>query len=665
MAGKIFINYRRGDDPAAAGRLFDRLQDVFEPEQLFLDVDNIAPGLDFVHVLNDRVAECDIVLAIIGKGWIDARDAVGGRRLEDPDDFVRIEISSALSQGKRVIPVLVGDAPMPRPEELPESLRPLTRRNAVRLTHERFRADTQGLIKALQQALMDIDALRQAEAKSRAEELDQQQRRFQEAEAARRAAEEENGRRFEAEAREREAEEQRGKEEEATRRAEEERSQREAEAARRAEEEERKRLAEIEAQERATEERRRRGEVAQQAENERRRQKAEGARRSEDDRKKLAEIEGRQRAAEELRRDKATAKTRAGEERAVRIARRAGTGTIVIAATLAVLLIAGAVVWLEMRPSAGSQSPSAAANPSLTASSFTPAAVNQETNRTGLTIKAKIASETPAALPPGASVMAPVPAASPGSSPGEVAWLPLQDSTDEAALNRFVTQFPNSPRRADAEARMAALAAMEAAWNLVKDSAHPDELQRFVQAFPNSTHRTDAEQRIASLAAESAKASSVNPPNAYGLARSLQLELQRVGCFNGAVNGEFDGPTRAAQRIFAKLTSISLPDALSPEAIDAVRKFDKRVCPLVCPEGQRAEGEQCISVVPQKPQQRKTERSKQAPRQKASLVRPPAQQAIAPAAQPGPGRGLGPRYIVMKNGTLCHVYRGHPKSSCQ
>jgi len=129
MTGKIFINYRRGDDAGHTGRLFDRLQDVFPPEQLFLDVDNIAPGLDFVRVLNERVADCDIVLAVIGKGWLDSRDAAGNRRLEDPDDFVRIEITSALNQGKRVIPVLVGEAQMPRPEDLPEALQPLTRRN--------------------------------------------------------------------------------------------------------------------------------------------------------------------------------------------------------------------------------------------------------------------------------------------------------------------------------------------------------------------------------------------------------------------------------------------------------------------------------------------------------------------------------------------------------
>jgi hypothetical protein len=89
MTGKIFINYRRGDDPGHTGRLFDRLQDVFDPDQLFLDVDNIAPGLDFVRVLNERVAQCDIVLAVIGKGWVGARDGDGNRRLDDPDDLRR------------------------------------------------------------------------------------------------------------------------------------------------------------------------------------------------------------------------------------------------------------------------------------------------------------------------------------------------------------------------------------------------------------------------------------------------------------------------------------------------------------------------------------------------------------------------------------------------
>jgi hypothetical protein len=166
MAGKIFINYRRGDDPGYTGRLFDRLQDAFAPEQLFLDVDNIAPGLDFARVIEERVADCDVMLAIIGKSWIDARDAAGNRRLDLPDDFVRLEIASALTQEKRVIPILVADAQMPRADELPEDLRPLARRNAVRLTHERFRSDVQGLVAALESALSDFDLMRAGREKA-------------------------------------------------------------------------------------------------------------------------------------------------------------------------------------------------------------------------------------------------------------------------------------------------------------------------------------------------------------------------------------------------------------------------------------------------------------------------------------------------------------------
>src|SRR5262245_32927061 len=120
MTGKIFINYRRGDDPGNTGRLFDQLEDVFPREQLFMDVDSIPPGRDFVRALEEQVAECDVLLAIIGKGWLDARDDAGVRRLDKPDDFVRIEIESALKQDKLVIPVLVQDARMPRAEELPD-----------------------------------------------------------------------------------------------------------------------------------------------------------------------------------------------------------------------------------------------------------------------------------------------------------------------------------------------------------------------------------------------------------------------------------------------------------------------------------------------------------------------------------------------------------------
>ena len=160
MAGKIFINYRRGDDPGFAQALLGRLEHDFPAEQLFIDVDNIPPGEDFVQVLQSQVAQCDVLLAMIGKNWLGAKDERGVQRLYDPNDFVRIEIESALRQGKRVIPVLVHDAQMPRADELPETIRPLATRNAVRLRHERFRADVQALVKALERAFDEMDVPR-------------------------------------------------------------------------------------------------------------------------------------------------------------------------------------------------------------------------------------------------------------------------------------------------------------------------------------------------------------------------------------------------------------------------------------------------------------------------------------------------------------------------
>jgi formylglycine-generating enzyme required for sulfatase activity len=158
--GKIFINYRRGDDSAAAGRLYDRLEQQFGKACLFMDVDTIAAGADFVAILEQAVAECDVFLAVIGKSWLAARDTNGARRLDNANDFVRIEIASALRLGKYVIPVLVNEAQMPSADSLPEPLKPLVRRNALRLTHERFRADVQGLVNGIEAALTDEESER-------------------------------------------------------------------------------------------------------------------------------------------------------------------------------------------------------------------------------------------------------------------------------------------------------------------------------------------------------------------------------------------------------------------------------------------------------------------------------------------------------------------------
>jgi hypothetical protein len=146
MAGKIFINYRRDDAAPWAGRIYERLTRDFDKRQLFMDVDNIAPGLDFVKVLEEQVSQCDVLLAVIGKHWLSAANERGERRLDDPGDFVRIEIESALKRNVRVIPVLVESAAMPNAAELPDSLKPLARRQAYPLTHARFGVETQTLI---------------------------------------------------------------------------------------------------------------------------------------------------------------------------------------------------------------------------------------------------------------------------------------------------------------------------------------------------------------------------------------------------------------------------------------------------------------------------------------------------------------------------------------
>lgn len=185
--GKIFISYRRDDDPGFALAVYQRLEQEFAGENLFMDVEgHIKPGDDFVKVLNDQVAKCDVLLAIIGAGWVGARDADGNRRLEKETDFVRIEIASAL-KGKRVIPVLVNEAEMPRADDLPPSLKPLPRRNAVAIRPTRFNADSQGLVKALKDALAAADLERAAKTEAERKAAEEERKRREAEEEARAA----------------------------------------------------------------------------------------------------------------------------------------------------------------------------------------------------------------------------------------------------------------------------------------------------------------------------------------------------------------------------------------------------------------------------------------------------------------------------------------------
>jgi peptidoglycan/xylan/chitin deacetylase (PgdA/CDA1 family) len=152
MNAKLFINYRREDTAPYAGRLYDRLTAHFGEDQVFIDIDQIEPGEDFVEVINRKVGTCDIAIVAIGPRWLSATDASGKRRLDDEEDFVRMEIVAALQRNIRVIPVLVGGAQMPRKQDLPEALAPLSRRNAIELSETRFHADVNRLIEAIEKS---------------------------------------------------------------------------------------------------------------------------------------------------------------------------------------------------------------------------------------------------------------------------------------------------------------------------------------------------------------------------------------------------------------------------------------------------------------------------------------------------------------------------------
>jgi hypothetical protein len=149
MSG-IFISYRREDSLPYAGRLFDHLKNHFGDENVFMDVDNIEPGLDFVQVLQERVSSCDALIAVIGRRWLTAADNKGQRRLDDPEDLVRLEIGAALNRQVRVVPTLVGGADMPRAEELPEAIASLSRRNALEISDLAFNSSVGRLIEALE-----------------------------------------------------------------------------------------------------------------------------------------------------------------------------------------------------------------------------------------------------------------------------------------------------------------------------------------------------------------------------------------------------------------------------------------------------------------------------------------------------------------------------------
>lgn len=141
----IFISYRREDASGHAGRLCDRLNVRLGADRVFMDVEDVRPGQDFVQAIDETVARCDHLLVVIGPRWLDAMN----RRRESDADYVCHEIRSGLRRDKTIVPVLVGGAMMPAPAELPPDVAELTRRNAVQIHDDRFDEDVERLVRAL------------------------------------------------------------------------------------------------------------------------------------------------------------------------------------------------------------------------------------------------------------------------------------------------------------------------------------------------------------------------------------------------------------------------------------------------------------------------------------------------------------------------------------
>jgi hypothetical protein len=148
---QIFVSYRRSDSAYVAASITDKLQQHFGEDSVFFDVDDIPLGVDFREYIGNAVGQCDVLLAIIGDQWVRAADDRGNRRIDDPSDFVRIEIESALKRNIPVIPVLVGQVQMPSANDLPPSIQSIVYRNATELRAGRdLRQHIELLIKGLE-----------------------------------------------------------------------------------------------------------------------------------------------------------------------------------------------------------------------------------------------------------------------------------------------------------------------------------------------------------------------------------------------------------------------------------------------------------------------------------------------------------------------------------
>lgn len=155
QAQKVFICYRREETAAYAGRLYDAMVSQFGEENVFMDVD-MAPGVDFEQRITEVVSGCVALLIVMGPHWADTTEGEGGRRIDNPGDFVRLEVETGLHRPDVTpIPVLVNGARMPRREDLPVEIRDIARRNAIELSNGRWSYDVGRLMEALKELLPD------------------------------------------------------------------------------------------------------------------------------------------------------------------------------------------------------------------------------------------------------------------------------------------------------------------------------------------------------------------------------------------------------------------------------------------------------------------------------------------------------------------------------
>ncbi len=145
----VFINYRRADTRHVAGRLRDQMVARFGEKSVFVDVEDIAPGADYIDAIDRYVGNCVAMLVLIGDQWLTLRSENGSRRIDDPTDRLRLEVESGLRNKTQLIPVLVDDATMPEAKDLPASLAALARHHSARLRHETFRSDAEHLIEVI------------------------------------------------------------------------------------------------------------------------------------------------------------------------------------------------------------------------------------------------------------------------------------------------------------------------------------------------------------------------------------------------------------------------------------------------------------------------------------------------------------------------------------